>query len=91
MGILIPGGAAAQARRWGVWGTGVAWRLMWPSITPISTGGQSILSHFAKSFRHARSPRTVYGQHIRSIPHDPAHCKTEIGMFNIKSPTDKMA
>ena len=83
IGNLIPRAATARAR--GVGERGSPGDSCWPSIAPISTGGQTPLAHFAVSSRHARSPWTVHGQHGRSIPPDPGRCKTEIGMFRTGS------
>ena len=44
----------------------------------VATGGQTVLSHFAESSRHAGSSWTVHGQHGRSMPPAPCLFKNEI-------------
>jgi len=50
----------------------------WPSTALGPTGTQTLLAHFAESFRHTGRSWTVHGQHGRRIAPDPGLFKTEI-------------
>lgn len=72
----IPRGAATWPRVWR--GRGSFGEPCRPSRLSVPTGRQTLGAHFTEPCRRGDRPRTIHGQHERSVTSEPGLLKAEI-------------